>query len=85
MYAGALDRRDLNRLVGGVAHLRRVRVEARDFDHCLAFVRRLALSHGVGWPDCLIAATALRLGLPIVTLNDKHFKVFKGLKVRRPY
>lgn len=63
----------------------RLRCLPTDFDHCIAFVRRFGLSHGVGWPDCLIAATAIRLGVPIVTLNDKHFKIFKGLKVRRPY
>jgi predicted nucleic acid-binding protein len=38
-----------------------------------------------GWPDCLIAATALRLGLPVVTLNDKHFRAIRGLRVIRPY
>ncbi len=51
----------------------------------MVFAKRYSLSHGVGWPDCLIAATALRLGLPVVTLNDKRFKVFKGLRVVRPY
>lgn len=85
LLVGACNRFDLRRLEVRIAHLRRVRVESIDFDHCIAFVRRFGLSHGVGWPDCLIAATAIRLGVPLVTLNDKHFKVFKGLKVRRPY
>ena len=48
-------------------------------------VARLNLSHGIGWPDCLIGATALRLRVAVVTLNDKHFKAIRGLRVVRPY
>src|SRR2546429_449874 len=43
------------------------------------------LSHGVGWPDCLIAATALRLGWSVVTTNLKHFSPLPNLQVVRPY
>jgi predicted nucleic acid-binding protein len=43
------------------------------------------LSHGVGWPDCLIAATAIRLGRPVATTNVKHFTPFPNLQVIRPY
>jgi hypothetical protein len=50
----------------------------------IAFLR-LGYFHGVGWPDCLIAATCIRLGLPLVTLNDKHFRAIRGLRVVRPY
>lgn len=51
----------------------------------LDWYRQLRLSHGVDWPDCQIAATALRLGVPVVTLNVKHFSSFPGLQVIRPY
>jgi predicted nucleic acid-binding protein len=43
------------------------------------------LSHGVGWPDCLIAATALRLGRAVMTTNVKHFSPIPNLQVVRPY
>jgi predicted nucleic acid-binding protein len=43
------------------------------------------LSHGIGWPDCLIAATALRLGRAVVTTNVKHFSPIPNLQVVRPY
>jgi hypothetical protein len=43
------------------------------------------LSHGTGFLDCLIAATALQHSLPIYTLNTKHFKILPGLDLRRPY
>jgi len=51
----------------------------------LAALRRLNFSHKIGLPDCLIAATALRLALPVVTINDRHYRLFPGLKVIRPY
>ncbi|MBX3405211.1 MAG: type II toxin-antitoxin system VapC family toxin [Phycisphaeraceae bacterium] len=85
LLKGSKSRAELRALDELLDRFDRIRCQPQDFDHCVALVRRFSLSHGVGWPDCLIAATAIRLGLPIVTLNDKHFKVFKGLKVRRPY
>lgn len=35
----------------------------------LDLYRRFRLSHGVDWPDCRIAATALRLSAEVHTLN----------------
>jgi predicted nucleic acid-binding protein len=40
-------------------------------------------SHGVGLNDALIAATALKNRLQLVTLNDKHYPMVKNLLV--PY
>lgn len=85
LLAGARDLRDLRSLNELARHFRRVAITASDFDHCLAFVSRLTLSHGVGWPDCLIAATALRLDASVVTLNEKHFRAVRGLRLIRPY
>ena len=56
-----------------------------DFVAGLGLVQRHTLGLSIGWPDCLIAATCLRLDLPLVTLNDKHFKPIRGLSVLRPY
>ena len=47
--------------------------------------RQLHLSHGVGFLDCLIGASAHHYGLTICTLNEKHFRPFTDLKVERPY
>lgn len=56
-----------------------------DFTAATDLLERHVLAHRIGWPDCLIAATCLRLRMPLVTLNDKDFRVFAGLKVIRPY
>ncbi|GMU23770.1 MAG: ribonuclease VapC [Phycisphaerae bacterium] len=44
-----------------------------------------ALSHRIGIPDALIAATAQELGLHLYSRNLKHFKMIPGLAVIRPY
>src|SRR5688572_27262784 len=51
----------------------------------LDLYRQFRLSHGVDWPDCQIAATALRLGVEVLTQNVKHFTAFPGLRVVRAY
>ena len=51
----------------------------------LGLYRQYRLSHGVDWPDCQTAATALRLGVEVYTQNVKHFAAFVGLRVTRPY
>ncbi len=51
----------------------------------LNLYRQFRLSHGVDWPDCQIAATALRLGVDVFTQNVKHFTAFPGLSVVNLY
>lgn len=47
------------------------------------YVRQFGPSHGTDPIDALIAATAKAHGLPLATLNLKHFPMFAGLD--RPY
>jgi predicted nucleic acid-binding protein len=47
------------------------------------FIHRFAQSHAVALPDAAIAATAQIHGLELITLNHKHFPMFKAL--HRPY
>jgi predicted nucleic acid-binding protein len=56
-----------------------------DFLDALALLRKHRLSAGIGWADCLIAATALRCQATIATRNDKHFRAVAGLALIRPY
>jgi predicted nucleic acid-binding protein len=77
-----VEQREIDRLLSA---FRVVRFEPADCDLSIALLRQLKLSHGIGWHDCLIAATAIRLNLPVATLNDRHFRPVPGLQVRRPY
>ena len=57
-------------------------------DECEATVadyRRVRLANAIDPMDILIGHTALKLGVPLYTFNQKHFKVIPGLTTLRPY
>ncbi len=41
------------------------------------------LSHTMQLADALIGSTAIVHGLPLLTGNDKHYKIMKGLLIKR--
>jgi len=47
------------------------------------YVEQHFLSHSMQLADALIGATAIAYGFPILTENDKHYKVMKDLEVKR--
>jgi predicted nucleic acid-binding protein len=85
LYAGARDARELRAVQSFLAPFQLTVPNERDGLAALDLFRQHRLSHGVDWPDCQIAATALRLGVEVLTLNVKHFSAFPGLRVVRPY
>lgn len=46
-------------------------------------VERYYLSHSLTLADALIASTAIVYGLPILTGNDKHFRIVKNLELKK--
>ena len=83
LYAGIRGQREQRRieaminqtLVLDITH--DIGVKAGDY------LKQYRASHGIGAIDALIAATAESHGLNLVTLNLKHFPMFKDLE--RPY
>ena len=47
------------------------------------FVEQHFLSHSIQLADALIGATAISHGLPILTGNDKHYKIFRDLQIKK--
>ena len=47
------------------------------------YVEQHFLSHSMQLADALIGATAIAYGIPILTGNDKHYKVMKDLQIKR--
>lgn len=45
------------------------------------FVEQHFLSHSIELADALIGATAITYGSPLLTGNDKHYKVMKGIQL----
>jgi len=47
------------------------------------FVEQHCLSHSIQLADALIGATAISYGLPILTGNDKHYKILKDVRIKK--
>jgi len=47
------------------------------------FVEQHFLSHSIHLADALIGTTAISHGLPIITGNDKHYKILKDLQIKK--
>ena len=47
------------------------------------FVEQNFLSHFIQLADALIGATAIAYGLPILTGNDKHYKILKDIQIKK--
>jgi len=47
------------------------------------YVEQHFLSHSLQLPDALIGATAVAYGLPILTGNDKHYKIIKDIRIKK--
>jgi predicted nucleic acid-binding protein len=56
-----------------------------DVQRALTEFSPLALSHGLGIMDAVIAATALGLAESVGTFNKKHFHAIAGLTTVQPY
>ena len=47
------------------------------------YVEQHFLSHSMQLADALIGATAIAYGMPMLTGNDKHYKVMKDLEIKK--
>jgi len=47
------------------------------------YVEQHYLSHSIQLADALIGATAIAYGHPLLTANDKHYKVLKDVQIEK--
>jgi predicted nucleic acid-binding protein len=85
VLGGARDGREQREIERLFQEFRTVTITEPDSERSMDLFRLFRLAHGVGPLDCLIAATCIRCKLPIATLNERHFAVFEGLSIFRPY
>jgi hypothetical protein len=84
LYAGAGNKAGLlfiKRLLTRFNHYRIDNQASKKFEE---LITTYTLSHGIGIPDALIAATAIANGLELYTLNIQDFDFIKGLKLYQP-
>jgi predicted nucleic acid-binding protein len=85
LLTGVLNRSELRRVSALISTCRLIMPDASDIRHVIKLLEKNVLANGVDWNDCLIAATALRLKQPVITPNEKHFRIFRGLTIMKPY
>lgn len=85
LVAGCRNRREQKQVVADLASFPMVMISAEVSETAWEWYCQYRLSDGVGFLDCLIAASAYHLGATIWTLNERHFRPFPDLKVERPY
>jgi len=47
------------------------------------YVEQHYLSHSLQLADALVGATAMSCRLPLFTANDRHYKIIKGIEIRK--
>ena len=85
LIVGARTRAELKAIDQLLARFRIEPISASDSTRSLTWLRKYYHSYGVGYHDCLLGAAAIRLRIPVATLNEKHFLILPGIKVVRPY
>jgi predicted nucleic acid-binding protein len=85
ILAGCRSRREQRQADAELACYQILWPSEATFAAALTFYRRFQLSHGAGFLDCLVAATAAEHGLRLATLNLRHFQPLPGVESVRPY
>lgn len=82
---GVQNKREVPPLIRQIKRFERVKFAEEDYDWATEKLSILKLSHNVGIMDCLIAAPADRLQLPLYTRNLRHFAPLLGVLAVKPY
>jgi predicted nucleic acid-binding protein len=82
---GARDRQEQETLISQLDNYHLVLLEVGDSIQALSWFEDYHLSHGAGIIDCLLAASAWRVGKPLYTFNVKHYGVISEVDAEKPY
>jgi predicted nucleic acid-binding protein len=85
LLAGCRNRAEERTVDRELAQYNMIHVDENISEQALSLYRLHHLSHGDGFLDCLIAASAIRHNLRIATLNVRHFTPLPGVQVEAPY
>jgi predicted nucleic acid-binding protein len=85
LLAGCRNRREQRTMAREMRNYRLLLLTEDISRTALSWFERYHLSHGVGFLDSFIGATAANHNLTIATLNTKHFASLPGLQIERPY
>lgn len=79
LYFGALNKKELALIKNRLSGLDIIRISDEISDIAIQLIEKYSKSHKLHIPDALIAATAIRHNLKLLTYNIKDFRYIKGL------
>jgi predicted nucleic acid-binding protein len=82
---GAKDKQGQQRSLTLLNDFEQIELTTSDLIWASEQLLRFHLSHNVSSFDCLIASASFRLGLPLYTINLKHFTPLLGTLAQKPY
>ena len=85
LIQGCRNKSEQERLQRELATCGVVWPEAEDCDRALQVFTQYRLRHNAGLLDVLIGQTAVALGMPLYTFNQKHYHFIPGLQTVQPY
>lgn len=84
IYQGARNKRELSLTKDFLStHCRIILIDEQISGLSLKLLEKYTLSQGLLLLDALIAATAVKYNLTLITSNIKHFEMIKELKVEK--
>lgn len=85
MLEGAENKADQLSALRLLKQFERITLTDANSEWAIQSLLKFYLSHHVDAFDCLIAASAIRLNLPLYTRNIKHFRPLLGAQAIQPY
>jgi len=85
LIQGCRNKREQERIQRTVAPHGTVWLAPADCDRALEVFTQYHLSHNAGLLDVLIGQTAVALGVPLHTFNQKHYQFMTELQTVQPY
>jgi len=85
LLQGIRDKEELRLLRHFIAQrqIQIVHISEEVSQKALNYMEEYALSHNLRMADAMIAATALILGVPLLTANSKHYLPIKGIQIKQ--
>lgn len=84
LLAGATTKAELAILTKNLGRFDTILLDPAITELSLTLLQTYRLSHGLALPDCLIAATAIKMDLQLFTYNIRDFKFIARMKLYIP-
>jgi len=85
LIQGCRNKIQLEKLQRDLAFYETVWPESDDCEQALEIFAQYFLSHNAGLIDVLVGMTAVSLGVPLYTFNEKHYQFIPELETVQPY